>query len=331
MASTILRSIGGVSSSRLVPYGALKQGKFGCDLYRDRDKFSNKEQDRLGQFGIVFEDIPENQLTEGQARWDKTYTEMEQVPGKEVIFIASAVKDMEWIKDDKGEVAMKEASLDAETGVITAYVLALTNKGRRRLYKIQYNTKIHYLENEISREEARSQPQNELLASLYYDLGVAYGRLKEYDKAQNSLKHSLTLRGGYSKKCEAAMSHFAAMETLITGELKYFKETAEKQLTENLLELPVNELSAELLGVSLRLSQESRDPRLRTRELLIELLEFIGDAADKNKDFSKAAAYYSAAYTRDMDNDNLRQKVENAIAKEAKLEGDARFIVEQSQ
>ncbi|MFA5350854.1 MAG: 6-phosphofructokinase, partial [Candidatus Omnitrophota bacterium] len=310
MAAALSLAIGGESSSRLVAYGVLKEENPLADLEADADKFNPEEIARLAEFGIVNPDTLDEEMFPGQIKWDHVFDTKELAPGKEVVFIASAIKDMPWVE------GMHGVRLNEETGEMTVCVIATTAAGQISMYKITYETAISVINKQIEKSGPDNNHNN--LASLYYQLGKAYGTLRLFAKAEAAFEQSQQLRNASSDKCQAAIEHFRGMQLLLTGQFNNQK-----------VEDPNVEAVAHF-EQALELSKHSRDPSLRTREILLALYEFLGDLALKAREYRIAESYYTLRIRRDPTNPSILVKLRKVESEEGAEQASSPVSVKQN-
>ncbi|MDD5155788.1 MAG: fructose-bisphosphatase class II, partial [Candidatus Omnitrophica bacterium] len=300
MAAALCLAIGGESSSRLVAYGALKEENPLADLEADADKFNEEEIARLAEFGIVNPNTPDEEMLPGQIKWDHVFDTRALAPGKEVVFIASAIKDMPWVK------GMHGVRLNEETGEMAACVIATTAAGQISVYRITYETAISIINKQIQHPDNNNHHKQ---ASLYYQLGKAYGMVRLFNKAEEAFMRSQELRRDHSGRCQAAIKHSQGMQVLLTGHINNQK-----------VEDP-NVAAIAYFEKALELSKFSRDPSLRTREILLDLYEYLGDEAAKIKDYKSAEHYYTLRIKRDPTNPNILKKLKKVESQEGVGQG----------
>jgi fructose-1,6-bisphosphatase/sedoheptulose 1,7-bisphosphatase-like protein len=276
LSAAALIAMDGRMSARYCTYERLKEAKWGADLDKDWNRFTEKEKERLKSFGLVDPDSP----VPGKTPWDKVWTAQELVSGKGIVFIASAVKDSPWLENLKGVV------FDKDSGLIIVHTLRATKAGDIRIWKISYMTPAPGLRAEIAKE-------NDLVkrAELYYDLALIYGRLGYYEDASDILSKLPTIPGIDSNnmaKYNAAFKYYLAMHFML-----------KVQDTEQ---------------IALDLFEEAHaiyyEYGIRARERIFTLAQFIGDSFVGKKQFDEALSYYSRASRIRPDDTELLNKIQ---------------------
>ncbi|MDP8296971.1 MAG: fructose-bisphosphatase class II, partial [Candidatus Orphnella occulta] len=278
LSASALIAMGGAMSARYCSYTALKETKWGADLDRDWNKFSEKEQKRLKSFGFASPDSPE----EGKASWGKVWTAEELVTGKEVVFIASAVKNSPWLDNLKAPV------LDEDTGILYVYTIRSTKSGDTRIWKIGYQTPIPRLKAAI---EAETDPVDR--AELSYKLAQVYGRLALRDKALDILRGLTDITGvttSIQAKYYAAYMYYKGMYYL----------------------LDVNNKEDLALSFFEDAYAEYHIDEMRARDRIFMISQFKGDALAKQKEHNKALYYYSKALAVHPEDAQLIAKIAKA-------------------
>jgi tetratricopeptide (TPR) repeat protein len=173
------------------------------------------------------------------------------VPADDYVVIASAVKANPWI-------GMEQPHLDFESGKYIAYTVRATGRGDIRVFKITYNTTIPNL-----RREMNSNPT----ANAHYELGLAYLNYRFFDEALKEFNAAMRMAPSVSKY-RAALEHALAIRMLVKG-----IDAQGNKVTD------IYSHVQEAFENSLDYSHLERDPRLHTREHLLDLYEFQGDEA----------------------------------------------------
>jgi len=290
LSASALISMGGAMSARYCSYTALKETKWGADLDRDWSKFSEKEQKRLKSFGFASPDSPE----EGKASWGKVWTAEELVTGREIVFIASGVKNSPWLDN------LKAPALDENTGILYVYTIRSTKSGDTRIWKIGYKTPIPRLKAAILKTTDEADK-----AELYYKLAQAYGRLACRDKALDILR---------------GLPDTIGVTTSVTD--KYFAAYKYYQGMYYLLDVNNKE------DLALRLFEDAysayHTDEMRARDRIFMISQFKGDNLAKQKEYDKAVYYYKKALA-------IRPEDAQLIAKIAKANDSMRAVKSSSE
>ncbi|MBI4845849.1 MAG: fructose-bisphosphatase class II [Candidatus Omnitrophica bacterium] len=289
LAASAVETMGGEMVARLCAYEILKETASSDnpldwpDVDEDWNKFNDKELARLAGFGY---DSPE---TLGAARTSK-----ELISGKDVVFIATAIKDSPWLKNLKG------VSFDAQTGLITVYTLRATKSGDKKIWKFSYKTPATELKAKLAVED------NEVnKAELRYQLSSVYGRVGRLDLAMGEIRQAVSTAGVSAdnlNKYQAALYFYQAKMAL----------------------LQEKDQEVRALGLLEAAYKVYHKDEVRARELSAELAEFMADNLAKTKDYVKAVEYYRHALRLFPENEPLLDKIrktEDSLRKQQQSKG----------
>jgi fructose-1,6-bisphosphatase/sedoheptulose 1,7-bisphosphatase-like protein len=279
ISAAIIESIGGEMSAQLSAYEALQESAESADLERDFDKFSPEEVEKLAKFNIV---LPGTE-TKNEVAWNKVWSSSELASGKDIVVVASAVKENPWIE------SLHEPAVDGDTGEAKIYSVVASKSGRVRVVEIAYDLGIQDIRAKIDQTDDTEEKLN--LHLQWANILAGHGLYQQAAGILNSFISQVTVTD-LRVRLESAIAYYEGMNQLVTEgkdipESLYFFEKA------------VGFYAAENLGA---------------RDLLIRLYRHLGDEALKAKNKEEALVHYRKA-TQTADYEGFQGDFEEMKAK----------------
>jgi len=300
LTATLVKAIDGEMSARLVSAERLSEKAAHSDLDRDGAEFSDYERERLEKFGFA---NPNAEHAPDARTWDSVLTHNGLVPAEDFATIASAVKNNPWVP------GLAAPSFDPVSGDLTVNVVRAGSSGEIKVFKVVYETVVQELRRQINileiilrGSEDRQAGEHESaaleVAGAYYRLGRILAVYQRYDEAIAAFEAARYYDPSRANYFRAGEAHARGLRSLIFG------LDAEGRTAEDFLES-----AAASFARSLELSQDARDPHLRTLETLVDLYEFLGDQARKAKNYDLARSLYEKRLEKNPDGDGIREKM----------------------
>ncbi len=243
LGAMIAKIFNGSFKGRLVPADALKEENRTANI--TTAKWNSAERQKLLEHNLFPPDVTANErlailkevaenpyalnknLTEAQRHVDYVWTQDEAVPGNDGVFYAATAKmspvGSPWVK------ALKGIEFDAASGNVSVYQIRAGLSGDVRVFRVIFKTVIAGLRDQIhaiefgSEYDARAsrvfqESESEKLYDLYYALGRALFRFRQYEEAFTAFeeaRRNASGNPGRLAKIEAVIAHYAGLQTLV--------------------------------------------------------------------------------------------------------------------
>lgn len=241
LGAMIAKIFGGSFKGVLVPAEALKEGAKDADL--STAKWSANERKRLLEHNLFPVDVTADEkaavlrrvaedshalnknLTEEQRYANHVWTQETAVQGNDGVFYAASAKmapvGNPWVE------AMKGIQYDPATGNVYSYQIRAGLSGDVRVFKVTFKTVIPDFKNRIDeilrleydgrtlRDGDIAAKENEQLYDLYYNLGRALFRFRQYDEAFKAFEDAKRYNGGNNAQIDAVIAHHKGLLALV--------------------------------------------------------------------------------------------------------------------
>ena len=210
ISAIIIQCLGGWMTLRILPYDVSQKG---VDAARvaNWNKFSRKELDRFKRFGFVLpgEDKPDN----FSGYLDEVFTHDTLAPGKDLLFTAAVVKDLDvegWgLPAPYDKIILGVNRPDVE-GKVTTRIICIDSSGEAKILTVKYQTRIPFYKEKVSLLKGR---EREALIMLALEL-AEYGQIEESLTAVKDALKAKSLAGLSDKVCHSVEYYLLGLQDL---------------------------------------------------------------------------------------------------------------------